>query len=79
MPASVDETLAEILSLVLERPIAPGEDLRREDEARWDSLKHLEIIFATEAAFGVSFSAEEIGEVMSIADLRAKVAAADAP
>lgn len=73
---TTDETLAEILTMILERPVAAGENLRREDEARWDSLKHLEIVFATEAAFGVSFSAEEIAEVQDVAGLKAKVDAA---
>ncbi|MGA0606000.1 acyl carrier protein [Phenylobacterium sp. VNQ135] len=73
---TTDETLAEILSMILERPVAPGENLRREDEAKWDSLKHLEIVFATEAAFGVSFSAEEIAELQDVAGLKAKADAA---
>lgn len=71
---AIDDTLAEILTLVLGRPVAPGENLRRADDAKWDSLKHLEIIFATEAAFGVSFSAEEIAAIEDVAALRAKVA-----
>lgn len=73
---TTDETLAEILTVILERPVAPGENVRREDEVKWDSLKHLEIVFATEAAFGVSFSAEEIAEVQDVAGLKAKVDAA---
>lgn len=74
--ATTDQTLAEILTMILERPVAAGENVRREDEARWDSLKHLEIVFATEAAFGVSFSADEIAEVEDVAGLKAKVDAA---
>lgn len=73
---TTDETLAEILTMILERPVAPGENVRREDEAKWDSLKHLEIVFAVEAAFGVSFSAEEIAELQDVAGLKAKVDAA---
>lgn len=73
---TTDETLAEILTMILERPVAPGENVRREDEAKWDSLKHLEIVFAAEAAFGVSFSAEEIAELQDVAGLKAKVDAA---
>lgn len=69
----VDEGIAEILSLVLARPVSPGETLSRDDEPKWDSLKHLEIIFALEEAFDVAFSAEEIGSVKSSADLVAKV------
>jgi acyl carrier protein len=73
MADPVEQGIAEILSLVLGRPVAPGEAFSREDDPRWDSLKHLEIIFAAEEAFGVAFSAEEIGRVKSAADLIAKV------
>lgn len=75
---NLDETLAEILTVILERPVAVGENLRREDEAKWDSLKHLEIVFAVEAAYGVSFSTEEIAEVADVAALKAKVQQSDA-
>lgn len=74
MADPIDETLAEILTLVLERPVAPGEAVAREGEAKWDSLKHLEIVFAVEAAFGVSFTAEEIAELKDAAGVKAKVA-----
>ena len=78
MPDQLDAGIAEILTLVLGRPVAAGEDLKRADEAKWDSLKHLEIIFAVEGAYGVAFSAEEIGAVEGVADLKTKVLAADA-
>ena len=73
MADPIDDGIAEILTLALERPVAPGEALTRDDEPRWDSLKHLEIIFAIEGAFGVAFTPEEIGEVNSVAGLAAKV------
>jgi acyl carrier protein len=73
MVEQIEEGVAEIVSLTLGRPVAPGEPLTRDDEPKWDSLKHIEIIFAVEGAFGVAFSPEEIGEVRSVADLVAKV------
>ena len=78
MADPIDDGIAEILTLALERPVAPGEAPTRDDEPRWDSLKHLEIIFAVEGAYGVSFSPEEIADVAGAADLRTKVLAADA-
>jgi len=78
MTERIDAEIAEILSLTLGRPVAAGEDLKRADEPKWDSLKHLEIIFAVEGAYGVSFSPDEIAAVASAADLRTKVLAADA-
>ena len=78
MTERIDAEIAEILSLILGRPVAAGENLKRADEAKWDSLKHLEIIFAVEGAYGVLFSPDEIAAVASAADLRTKVLAADA-
>jgi len=60
----IEEGVAEIVSLTLGRPIAPGDPLTRDDEPNWDSLKHLEIIFTIEAAFGVAFSPEEISAMI---------------
>lgn len=67
------DTVAEILTLVLERPVAPGEAVFRQDEPKWDSLKHLEIIMALEAAFEVSFTADEMAGVKGSDDLLRKV------
>jgi acyl carrier protein len=78
MTSDVDTTLAEILSAVLKRPLAPGETVRRTDEPLWDSLRHLEIIFAIEAAFGVSFSPEEIAAASDLSALRSKALGHDA-
>ena len=73
MDQEAQATLAEILTLVLERPVAPGEVVARSDEGKWDSLKHLEIIMAVEAAFGVNFTTEEMSAITSSTDLARKV------
>lgn len=74
MATDTEIALAEVLSLVLERRVAPGEIVRREDEPKWDSLKHLEIVMGVEAAFGVSFTTEEMAEVAGSEDLARKLA-----
>jgi acyl carrier protein len=74
-----DSIIAEVLSSVLQKPVRPGEDLTRETEASWDSLKHIEIIFALEAAVGVSFTNEDITSIASVADIKKRVAAKNAP
>jgi acyl carrier protein len=76
MNEQAESVLAEILTLVLERPVAAGEVVRRADEPKWDSLKHLEIIMAVEAAFGVSFTTDEMSSVSSSVDLARKTEAA---
>lgn len=75
MASEAETTLAEILSMILERPVAPGEVVRRVDEPKWDSLKHLEIVMAVESAFDVSFTADEMGEIAGSPDLVRKLAA----
>lgn len=63
MSADPDAVIAEILTLILERPVTVGERVLREEEAGWDSLKHLEIIFAVEAALGVAFTPEDMAAI----------------
>ena len=63
MSADADTMIAEILSLILERPVAVGECVMREEEAGWDSLKHLEIVFAVEAALDVTFTPEDMAAI----------------
>jgi acyl carrier protein len=41
----------------------------RANTAAWDSLKHIEIVMALEAEFGVSLSVEEIEAINSVNDI----------
>ena len=41
--------------------------MSRENTAEWDSLKHLEIMFAVEDEFRVEFSEDELASADSIA------------
>jgi acyl carrier protein len=56
--AEIESGVGEILSTVLERGNAAN--LARSNEAAWDSLKHMQIVFAIEEKFGVRFSEEQI-------------------
>jgi acyl carrier protein len=49
-----------LLGSVLERPVGDSEGLSRASEPRWDSLKHVEIIFLLEDHFGVRFTAQDL-------------------
>ena len=69
----IEPRIAEILSLVLDRSVEPSDRFDRESEPKWDSLKHVEILFATEAAFEITFSEDDAGEIMSVDDLIAAV------
>ena len=72
-------TVAEVMAAVLQRPVEPGADLRREYEPRWDSLKHVEMIFALEDAFGIRMTEDEIGRLASASDIVAAIRSKRAP
>jgi acyl carrier protein len=57
------ETIAEVLN-VPEDNVSAATSI--ENEARWDSLRHMNIIFALEDAFGVRFTDEEIPLLTSV-------------
>ena len=54
------------LAVVLGRAFADDDPLEREDNPDWDSLKHIEVIFALEDALGVRFDADELGSLVSV-------------
>lgn len=66
---SVEAIVAEILSGALRRPVAPGEAISRDGEEAWDSLKHMEIVFAVESAFDCRFDEDDIVAARSAADI----------
>lgn len=74
----VRQKVIETLSLVLQKDFAEDQDISRESESKWDSLKHVEIIFALEDSFGVSFSEDDMTRMTSVADIVACLALHDA-
>ena len=48
-------------------------ELSRENEERWDSMNHLNIIFALEARFGIRFGVTDVESIRTVADLIAIV------
>jgi len=61
------EKLLKIVEELFEMPIA--KELAISDCENWDSLRHLNLVVALEAAFEVSFEPEEIIQMKSIADI----------
>ena len=57
------EKVRQIMSVVLEEPIAPGQDVARESTPGWDSLKHVELLFALEDACDIMFDRQEFAEL----------------
>ena len=48
-------------------------ELSRENEERWDSMNHLNIIFALEARFSIRFGVTDVESIRTVADLIAIV------
>ena len=44
-------------------------DTSRENTPQWDSLKHIEIVFALEDELGIEFSEEEMASLDSVAKI----------
>lgn len=58
--------ICRVLALALAIDIPPGRPVSRAAEPKWNSLKHVEIIFALEDAFGIQFSEAEMPTLDSI-------------
>lgn len=65
MEDAMEEKVLKILSVLLGRPIALGENVIAQNEPKWDSLKHMEIIMTIEDEFGISFDVEDIPNLKS--------------
>lgn len=59
----LEATVLDVLSAILRRPFPPGVDVVRADTAGWDSLKHVEIVFAIEEELGVTFPETALSEL----------------
>lgn len=63
MELKVRIVVAEALGL---DPDAIDRDTSMENQARWDSLRHMNIVFGLEDALGVRFSDDEIAKLTSV-------------
>jgi acyl carrier protein len=53
--------------------VEPGtlsEDSNAQNTPRWDSLRHIEVIFAVESAYHVRFTMAEIANLRNLGDIR---------
>ncbi len=69
----VAKKTAEIMSLVLSRPISENDDVSMAADAEWTSLKHIEIIVTLEEEFDVSFKPADIPLLTSREKLTEKI------
>lgn len=62
--SQIIEELSAILKAILGKDVTA--ETSRENEPAWDSLKHMQIVFAVEEQFEVQFEEEEIAELTSV-------------
>lgn len=61
--AEVEAVVSEVLSLVLKQSFTPAEPVLRAEVETWDSLSHIEIIYAVEEALEVTFGEQEMADL----------------
>lgn len=69
MADEVERGVRQVLETVFARPIADGENLSTQNEATWDSLRHVEVILSIEGALDVRFDEDEMAELDSLEKL----------
>jgi acyl carrier protein len=63
------ERLSDIFHSVFDDDVVVSPQLSADDVDGWDSLTHLRLIISVQKAFGVKFSAAEVGELDNVGDL----------
>lgn len=51
-------------------PTALSEESNAQNTPKWDSLRHIEVVFAMESAFHVRFTMPEIASLRNLGDIR---------
>jgi acyl carrier protein len=64
-----------LVARILRLDATPSIELRRDVEARWDSLRHVEIVFALEDRYGVRFDESEFAALASTSAIAARLRA----
>lgn len=62
----IEQTVLAVLRVVLKQPFDGNVDITRHNTPTWDSLKHLEVMFAIEDELDVTFTEEELARLDSL-------------
>lgn len=64
---SMEEEVKSVVAQVMEVPVdLVNADSSPDTIATWDSLKHMNLVLALEQTFGVTFSEEQIAEMLNV-------------
>jgi acyl carrier protein len=61
----IEQIVTTVLSTILQRQFETGAEITRKNTPNWDSLKHMEIMFALEDELNIEFSEEALAELDS--------------
>ena len=64
-PGEVEQAVKDVLETVLRRSVRSDENVLRAETSEWDSLRHVELVFAVESTLGIQFEADELPELDS--------------
>ena len=69
----IQNAVCEVLGVALEQgqPVDPG--FCREEQPAWDSLKHIQVIFALEDRFNVQFSEADMQQMDSVGKIAQRI------
>lgn len=65
-PEKVEQIVITVLETILKESFRKSPDINRQNTQNWDSLKHIEIMFALEDELGITFSEEELMALDSV-------------
>lgn len=65
----IEQTVLAVLTAILKHPFHEGVEIARKNTPGWDSLKHIEIMFALEDELGIEFSEDELVKLDSAAKI----------
>lgn len=69
MKNTTAQRCAQCLSVILNREVDEKEDVQRQDQPDWDSLKHIELIVMLEDEFGIRFRADDLSRMNSLSQI----------
>lgn len=67
----IENKVISVISKVLKTDV--DKNTTRKDCSKWDSLKHIEVIFAIEDEFEIEFTEEEMSEMNSVSSFVRKL------
>ncbi len=61
--------LAEVFEDIFDEPVDIKPELTAGEVEGWDSVQHIRLVLSVEQAFGIRFSAAEVGEMKNVGEM----------